>query len=600
VSTHDVPVTGSRIRRLPRKVVDRIAAGEVVERPASVVKELVENALDAGATRIDVETAQGGRDLIVVTDDGTGMGQEDLALAFASHATSKLSDVTDLDHVASFGFRGEALASIGAVADCRITSCEQGAGDGYTVSCEGGNPSAIQPAACAEGTRVEVRRLFRHVPARRKFLRTAATESSHIGSLLHRIAIAHPGVAISLTRDRKHIFRVSAEEDRRARIARFFGRQLFAALLPIEGKSAEGDGLRLSGYVATPAQARGTAAWMHVFLNGRPISDRGVSHAVRHAFEGLLTRGKHPVAFLFLSLPPDRVDVNVHPAKSEVRFQDGQAVHQLVRRAVRRALLATEIGREIVPDAARQGVSPGRAGGTIAHADGVREALTDYLARPPAPPAGRRPGAGFQAAPPARSQPHSPAPMRAMRFLQVHDSFLVHETEEGVAILDQHALHERILLEELSERVSSGTLTVQPLLVPAIVELPAGDVDALLAHADELSSIGVRVGRFGETEVAVHALPALLSGRDPERILRGIAERLQSGKGTGSRAGLLDGVLHSMACRAAVMAGDPLTEAQAAELLRRADLIENPHGCAHGRPTVLRIPLRELKRHFER
>ncbi len=588
------PAAGSRIRRLPRKVVDRIAAGEVVERPASVVKELVENALDAGATRIDVETAEGGRDLIMVTDNGTGMGQEDLALAFASHATSKLSDVSDLDHVASFGFRGEALASIGAVADCRITSRERGAEHGNTVACDGGTPSEIEPAACAEGTRVEVRHLFRHVPARRKFLRTAATESSHIGSLLHRTAIGHPGVAISLTRNGKHVFRVSAEEDRRERIARFFGRQLFAALLRVKGES---DGLRLSGYVAPPGQARGTAAWMHVFLNGRPISDRGVSHAVRHAFEGLLTRGKHPVAFLFLSVPPDRVDVNVHPAKSEVRFQDGQAVHQLVRRAVRRALLATELGREIVPDAARGG-SPSNGQGSIAHAEGVREALTDYLARPAAP--GQRPGSGFHAPRSSPGDARAPAPMRAMRFLQVHDSFLVHETEEGVAILDQHALHERILLEELSERVRSGTPTVQPLLVPAIVELPTGDIDALLAHADELTSIGVRIGRFGESEIAVHALPALLSGRDPERILRGIAERLRSGKGAGSRTAILDGVLHSMACRAAVMAGDPLTEAQAAELLRRADLIENPHGCAHGRPTVLRIPLRELRRHFER
>ncbi len=588
----------ARIRRLPPEVVDRIAAGEVVERPASVVKELVENALDAGATRIEVDVEGGGRDALVVRDDGVGMGADDLALAFVSHATSKLADVSDLDHIASFGFRGEALASISAVADVRIVTRERGAAHGHEAASRGGDLSPVTVAASPEGTRVEVRHLFRYVPARRKFLRAAGTEMAHVTATLHRIAIANPGVAFALTRSGTTVFRVAADEDRAARIARFFGRRLYESLIPVD--AAHGD-VRVSGHVATPDAARPTATWLQLYVNGRPVRDRALTHAVRHGYEGLLTRGQNPVAFLFVELPPERVDVNVHPAKTEVRFQDGEAVHRVVRHAVRAALLSRDLAPSIVPDAVREVPADAQR---AAYLEVVGGALADFLARPHPAPAhehGRAPAAQPRSA--ASPAPHAlpaPPPRAARRYLQVRDTFLVFEVDDGIAIVDQHALHERILLEEIEARVRDGSLEVQPLLVPELVELPGADVEALVAESDELARLGVRISRFGETTLAVHALPALLGRRAPARVIEGLAERLRAGRGTGSRASLLDSLMHSMACRGAVMAGDPLDERQAGELLRRADLIDNPHGCAHGRPTSLRVRFGELERHFRR
>jgi DNA mismatch repair protein MutL len=575
----------ARIRVLPRAVVDRIAAGEVVERPASVVKELIENALDAGATRIDVEIRGGGRDQVSVRDDGCGMGADDLALAFASHATSKLADVSDLDHIASFGFRGEALASMGAVADCRIVSRERDAPEGREIECRGGAATPVAVAAAAPGTLVEVRQLFKYVPARRKFLRAPATESAHVGGAVQAAALANPGVGFSLTRDGAAAFRVAASDDRLERIARFHGRTLRAALLPV---AARDESVSLEGFVARPDAARPTAAGQHLFLNGRPIRDRSLQHAIRHGFEGLITRDRFPVAFLFLTMDPGDVDVNVHPAKLEVRFRDGDRVHRLVAHAVRDALLAADLAPAMT--FAAPAAAPAAGAERLA---GVREALTEFLAAPRPPSSAGQVAAPRPAAPPA-------APRAARRYLQVRDTFLVFETEDGIAVVDQHALHERILLEELSARVAAGSLEVQGLLVPAVVEMAATDVDLLAGEADTLVRLGLAIERFGPTTIAVQSVPALLARRDPAKILEGVAERLREGRGAGGREKLLETLLHSMACRAAVMAGDRLTEEQAAELLRRADLIDTHQGCAHGRPTALRIPFSDLERRFRR
>ena len=576
----------ARIRVLPRAVVDRIAAGEVVERPASVVKELIENSLDAGATRIDVEIRGGGRDRISVRDDGCGMGADDLALAFASHATSKLADVSDLDHIASFGFRGEALASTGAVADCRIVSRERDADEGHEIECKGGAASPVAVAAAAPGTLVDVRQLFKYVPARRKFLRAPATESVHVAGAVQAAALANPGVGFSLTRDGTAAFRVAASDDRLERIARFHGRTLRAALLPVTARDGS---IALEGFVARPDAARPTAAGQHLFLNGRPIRDRSLQHAIRHGFEGLITRDRFPVAFLFLSMDPGDVDVNVHPAKLEVRFRDGDRVHRLVAHAVRDALLAADLAPSMalaVPAAA--------AAAGAERLAGVREALTEFLAAPRPQPSSMGTASGPRPAPP------SAAPRAALRYLQVRDTFLVFETEDGIVVVDQHALHERILLEDLRARVAAGSLEVQGLLVPAVIEMAATDADLLAAEADTLVRLGLAVERFGPTSIAVQSVPALLARRDLAKILEGVAERLREGRGAGGREKLFETLLHSMACRAAVMAGDRLTESQAAELMRRADLIDTHQGCAHGRPTALRIPFTDLERRFRR
>jgi len=571
----------ARIRRLPREVVDRIAAGEVVERPASVVKELVENSLDAGATRIDVEIRGGGAERIVVRDDGVGMGPDDLALAFASHATSKLTDVGDLDHVASFGFRGEALASTGAIADCRILTRSRDAADGCEVECRGGETTEVRAAAAPTGTLVDVRQLFKYVPARRKFLRAPATEGGHVASVVEAAALANPEVAFSLSRDGAETFRVGRGDDRRARIARFFGPKLAGALLPVVARDGS---TSVEGFVARPEAAKPSAAWHRFFLNGRPIRDRMLQHAVRHAYEGLLTRDQYAVVFLFLSMDPAEVDVNVHPAKLEVRFRESDRVHRLVERAVRDALLAANLSPSIVLRSAESATSDPRL-------DGVRDALADFLVAPRTTESTHRADAPSAQAPLARP---------AIRYLQVRDTFLVFETADGIAVVDQHALHERVLLEDWKKRIAAGTLEIQRMLVPPIVEMPAADADVLLAESDALRAAGVAVERFGPTSIAVQSLPTLLSSRDPARILAGVVERLREGGKAGGRAELLESLLHSMACRAAIMAGDRVTETQAAELLRRADLVDTRQGCAHGRPTALRIPFSDLERRFRR
>ena len=582
-------MTPPRIRKLPRAVVDRIAAGEVVERPASVVKELVENALDAGAKRIDVELRGGGRDLVAVRDDGVGMGPEDLALAFESHATSKLTDVGDLDHIASFGFRGEALASMAAVADCRIVSREAGAEHGHAVESHGGSAAEVIVAASPPGTLVEVRQLFKYVPARRKFLRAAATESAHASAVVQAAALANLGGGVSLARGGAAVFRVDAAEGRRERIARFHGRQLAAALL--DATAREGT-MSVEGFVVRPEAAKPSATWQHFFLNGRPIRDRSLQHALRHAYEGLLTRDQFPVAFLFVTLDPAEVDVNVHPAKTEVRFRDGDRVHRLVEHAVRDALL----GANLAPGLAAAPVTVSAS--KDAYIEGVREALSDFLESPRAAAA----APGWDA--PPRSTPSSPEPppaaRAARRYLQVRDTFVVFETQDGIAVVDQHALHERILLEGLKSRIAAGTLEVQRMLVPAVVELPATDADLVVAQSEALAKMGLAVERFGPTSVAIQSIPTLLSRRDPARLLGAVVERLREGRGPGGRAHLLETLLHSMACRAAIMAGDPLTEEQAAELMRRADLIDSRQGCAHGRPTALRLSFADLERRFRR
>ncbi len=574
--------TTRKIRKLPREVVDRIAAGEVVERPASVVKELIENSLDAGASRIDVDVRGGGIERIVVRDDGVGMGAEDLALAFESHATSKLTDVDDLDHVASFGFRGEALASTAAVADCRILTRERGAQDGHEVESRGGAATDVRAAAAPPGTLVEVRQLFKYVPARRKFLRASATEGGHVASAVQAAALANPDVGFSLARDGADVLRVGPGDDRRARIATFFGRNLADSLLEV---SARDGSTSVEGFVARPAAAKPSAAWQRFFLNGRPIRDRMLQHALRHGFEGLLTREQFPVSFLFLSVDPAEVDVNVHPAKLEVRFRDGDRVHRLVERAVRDALLAANLS----PTLRLRDASSSEA---AARLEGVRDALSDFLSAPRPTESVHRPASSVP--------PPTFAARPAVRYLQVRDTFLVFETDDGIAVVDQHALHERILLEDWKARIAAGTLEVQRMLVPALVEMPSADADLLVAEADALARAGVAVERFGPTSVAVQSTPTLLAGRDPSRVLSGVVERLREGGAAGGREELLESLLHSMACRAAVMAGDRLTETQAAELLRRADLIDSRQGCAHGRPTALRIPFADLERRFRR
>ncbi len=582
----------ARIRELPRGVVDVIAAGEVVERPASVVKELVENALDAGARRVSVALEDGGRTLVRVEDDGEGMGPEDLALAFAPHATSKIRGVADLEAVATYGFRGEALASIGAVSDASVTSRPRGARTGHRVEDRRGTTGPVAPAAHPEGTTVEVRSLFAALPARRKFLRAPGTETARVTEVVARFALHRPDVAFLLEVDGKATLRAPAGEAPRERAARILGRERMATLLPV---ALEAKGLRVEGFVAAPDAAEKGRPPQYLSVNGRSVSDRTVAHAARAGLEGLVTVHRQPAWVLAVTLPPGEVDVNVHPAKSEVRFRRPSEVHDAVRDAVREAVLGGESAPRIPGEALR-----GR--------EGIREALDAYLG-------GARESRGVQG---GIAFAEEPVPARADRppsagerqpatgggapfpVLQVRGTFLVHETADGIAVVDQHALHERVLLERLRARSGRGGVEVQRLLVPEVIECGAADAARAEASAAVLRGAGLLVERFGPGAVAVHGVPRALADRPVRAVAKAALRRLAEEKGPGRGEEILHGVLESMACHGAVKAGDPLGPEEARALLEAGRALPEGGHCAHGRPTELRITFADLEKRFRR
>jgi DNA mismatch repair protein MutL len=581
-------VTASpRIRSLPRGVVDVIAAGEVVERPASVVKELVENSLDAGATKVAVSIEDGGRTLVRVEDDGEGMGPEDLALAFAPHATSKIRGVEDLEAVATFGFRGEALASIGAVSDAAVTSRPRGARSGHRVEDRRGEVVPPAPAAHPEGTTVEVRSLFAALPARRKFLRAAATESARVAEVVARFALHRPDVAFTLNVDGRTTLRAPAGEDPRERTARVLGKDRMESLLPVARDAGR---IRVRGFVAAPDAAEKGRPPQYLSVNGRAVADRTVAHAVRAGIEGLVTVHRQPAWVLAVDLPPGDVDVNVHPAKAEVRFRRPSEVHDAVRAAVREAILGGETAPRIPASALR-----GR--------DGIREALDGYLGGASAPARQGRLDLTEPAPVPAPVNVPVPAPVPGRSgpsILQVRNTFLVHETEGGIAVVDQHALHERVLLERLHARAGKGGVEVQRLLVPEILDCGAAEAARAEAEAATLRRAGLLVERFGPSSVAVHGVPRALADRSVRAVAAAALRRLGAERGKGGDEGLLHGVLETMACHAAVKAGDPLDPVEARALLEEGRGLETGGHCAHGRPTELRIPFEDLEKRFRR
>jgi DNA mismatch repair protein MutL len=637
-----------QIRVLPPALVSRIAAGECIERPASVVKELVENALDAGAGRIDIDIADGGRARIQVTDDGCGMDAEDLALSVRQHATSKLHDDEDLFRIRTLGFRGEALASIGAVARMRIVSRRKENEVGAEIRVEGGQITGPRPCAAPPGTTVEVRDLFYSVPARRKFLRTNQTEVGHITEQFARIALAHPQVAFTLRNQERVTYRLEATSDRRQRIADFYGEELARVLLPVR---REGHGVLVEGLVAPPAESRASGKWEYVFVNGRYVRDRFVSHAVREAYRSLIDPTRFPVVFLFLTVEPEAVDVNVHPMKVEVRWRDSNYVHGQVLAALRDKFLTSRLDHTLEPtrddEAYRERVRAAMVdffthaprvepAGVRSEPSQVRSEPTDrpasraghFAGRPEAVPIPRSAmtNAGTAEALPRvsddldraseiveRHPPAAPADVStgtgtapslagtpAVRAIQIHNSYLVAETDDGLMIVDQHALHERILYEELRRRVAMGRLESQRLLIPEIVRVPADRLEALETHQDLLARLGIELAAAGPQSVALHAFPTLLERIDVTGFVRDLLDRLAEHGAHPDPDTLLHDLLDMMACKAAVKAGDPLTSDEIDTLLQRCQLAERSSHCPHGRPTTLRLSLRDLERQFHR
>jgi DNA mismatch repair protein MutL len=615
--------------------VNRIAAGEVIERPASVVKELVENALDAGAGEIIVEVEDGGRELIRVIDNGGGIPADDLPLAFASHATSKLVDDEDLFRIATKGFRGEALASIGSVSHSRIISRSAEAPDcAYEVLNRGGTIGDVQAAAGNQGTTVEVRNLFFNVPARRKFLKGTQTEFGHISEMILRLALPHPGVAFKLMHNNRAILDLPAVTSERDRLLRAWPEEFAEQSLAIESRDAE---VKFRGLIGLPELARPTAKYQFFYLNGRPIRDRFIQHALREAYRGLTEPGRHPAGILLIDVPPADVDVNVHPTKSEVRFKDSGRIHGMVMAVVREKLLGSDLTPNAVAfghaaaagDAMRvdlkqklaeffKGAMPGTdAAPSTQHEQGSSgdqwlraepapqprmEWPIDGTVPTPNPNAGALPEYREREAetPPSPPTAAQAAQLPAGPAIQLHNSYLVAQSDDGMIIIDQHALHERIMYEELSARIMRGPLEAQRLLIPETIPVSSGQMAMLEQIQPLLARLGIEVGAFGPNTVAVQSFPSFLSKLEPGTFVTELLERGEQELLDLHEEELLHEILDMMACKAAVKAGDPLSSAEIEALLARRELVERSSNCPHGRPTTLRLSLRDLEKQFKR
>jgi len=560
----------ARIQVLSPDVVNKIAAGEVIERPASAVKELVENALDAGASEIRVDIEEGGRKLLRVTDNGHGMTPEELPLAFAPHATSKLSTADDLFRVSTFGFRGEALASIGSVSRVRILSRPAG-GEGAELVVENGVAAPVKPAAAAPGTVVEVRNLFQNVPVRRKFLRSVDVETEHVIEAVSRFAVALPGVRFDLYVDGDRRYSL-APSDRRTRIGIFFDEEVARSLKEIETAD-------FHAYVAPAQHSKINAKGMSFFLNGRYIRDRVLLRAMNEAYRELVPHGRYPVAFVFLTLPSDEVDVNVHPTKIEVRFRSVWKLHDRLAGSVRAKLLEGSTDHRVSPEALAERPP------SIFDAPAGRPAreVVDFFSREPE----------LRLA----EVPARPLLTTGRRVFQLHNRYLVEEVEDGLRILDQHALHERIMLEEFRKQFSGASIAKQRLLLPAVVTLTREQRARFDDHRELLDSFGLECEDFGRDAVAVRAVPALVAEHDPVTLL---SDFLDLARDAEPEVPLLERALEFMACRAAVKFGRKLAEEEIVRLLQDAAQMDFSATCAHGRPTGIKLTLQDLERFFHR
>jgi DNA mismatch repair protein MutL len=593
---------------LPEVVRNQIAAGEVIERPASIVKELVENALDAHATRVQVDLEEGGAKLVRVVDDGDGMNAADLRLAFEPHATSKLREASDLEHIASLGFRGEALASIGSVARCSIFSRRADDETGQRIENEGGRIEGPREAGGPRGTALEVRDLFYNTPARRRFLKRPSTELSRCLEVVQRMALGHLDVGFVATHGAKRSYDVEASMDLLARIRRTFGAELAEALVPVEATDGS---VRLFGYVAPPRFARRDLARQMWFLNGRTVKDRVLVRVLKEAYRGFVEPGRQPVAFLHLSMDPALVDVNVHPAKAEVRFREDRRLFGFLVSALRPAVAQTDMatpGEGLLQKALTRegpGLHPGQ--GALTDPGALRQPATrrePFVLR-------EVPGAPYvrPERPPIEDLPDYPAPQRMTDesgdslpgpFLQIDRTYLVRGLVDGFEIVDQHALHERITYEGLLKEMEAGQVEVQRLLVPEVVEVSRAELALLVEHREALGKVGIELDAFGETEVAVQGLPARLRHPDPMGLVRDVAELLATTGKSPAAADVIEEVLHRAACRSSVMAGDELTEDEIRTLLRRGKELESDQTCPHSRPTRVRFTLGDLERAFHR
>lgn len=573
-----------RIRRLSEGTVNRIAAGEVIERPASVVKELVENAIDAGATQIDVAFRGGGKSLIRVSDDGIGMGPEDLVLAVERHATSKLPD-DDLIDIRYLGFRGEALASVGAVSRLSIASRPRSGGDAHVVAVEGGSFTPPRPTALTAGTEIDVKDLFFATPARLKFLKADRTETVEAAEVVRRMALAHPEVGFDFVTEERRLVDAPKGETEEARVRRILGAEFMENSVPF---SLSREDVEVKGYAGLPTWSRGNSAQQYMFVNGRSVRDKLIGGAIRGAYADLMPSSRFPAIILFIACPPERVDVNVHPAKAEVRFRDGGLVRGLVISAIRDAL-----GRKRAPDTGL-----------------ARETLSSFRPVMPPPAPFQRPGlsevqSAFDmnlppAAMPVVEEAALPDYPLGQARAQIHDNYIVAQTREGFVLVDQHAAHERLVYERLKRERAGRGIETQPLLVPEVVELDPVAVERLSATAEMLARSGLVLEGFGEGAVLVREVPAAIGKADIAGIVRDVADELSELGISTSLEERINHMLATMACHHSVRSGRKLRPEEMNALLREMETTPNAGQCNHGRPTFIELKLADIEKLFGR
>jgi DNA mismatch repair protein MutL len=576
------------IQILANQLIDQIAAGEVIERPASVVKELVENALDAGARQIWIDVERGGIQLLRVRDDGGGMPPGDLPLALARHATSKIASLDDLERVTTLGFRGEALPSIASVSRLRLISRPAVLAAAAEIEAVEGSAGRVRPAAHPPGTTVEIRGLFHRVPARRKFLRAEATEFQHVLRTVTRLALSRFDVAFTLTHNRREQLALPAAPGRleqELRIARLAGAEFMANALRVEHRQSA---LQLEGWIGLPSQSRAQADRQYLFVNGRMVRDRLLSSAARLGYQDVMYGGRHPAWVLYLTLDPAQVDVNAHPQKLELRFRDGRGVHDFVFRTVERALAATR------PHA--DGAPPVPAARLLRD---IRDETPGRLALGEPSGAGYAAAADQDAGRPEAARETADTPL-GHAVAQLHGIYILSQTNDGIALIDMHAAHERILYERLKTAADSGNGVRQPLLVPAVIETTEADAALAMQHGDELAAAGLTVDRIGPATLAIREVPVALAGQDVASLLRDALADLGEG-GTAHRiAERQNELFANIACRSAVRAHRSLSIAEMDSLLRDMERTERAGQCSHGRPTWTRVTLAELDRMFLR
>jgi len=588
------------IRQLDDAAANRIAAGEVVERPASAIKELVENALDAQARRVEVSYVDGGKSLIRVVDDGTGIPEGELGLALSRHATSKI-DGTDLLNIHSFGFRGEALPSLGAVGRLGITSRFAGAASAFQIKVTDGQMAEVEPAAGPQGTRVELRGLFHATPARLKFLRSAVAEARAIGDVVKRLAMAAPGVSFILRDvtgggEGRIVFRAdidTQEGQLQARLRRIMGREFIENALEID---AEREGIRLSGYAALPTYSRGAAVAQFFFVNGRPVKDKQLTGALRAAYSDFLSRDRHPAAVLFLDCDPEAVDVNVHPAKAEVRFREPGVARGLIVSALKHALADAGHRASTTVSAATLGAMQ-------------PEPRPELLYQMPlnrdrsfAPATGFAESNGWEAGR-VEEPPQAPAqddlPLGVARA-QVHENYIIAQTRSGMVIVDQHAAHERLVYERLKQQSGAKAVPSQALLIPEIVELPAADSARLLEAAEDMRGLGLVYEAFGEGAICVRETPAILGEINAANLLRDVADELADLGQSQTVKDRIEAVLSRMSCHGSIRSGRRMSAPEMDALLREMEATPHSGQCNHGRPTYVELKLADIERLFGR